>query len=466
MRDDPRADPRRHPRPQPVAARDVDVRLRGPHLRHAGHHAADRRAGHRGARVGASSGAPGSCSSGRRRCPATGARARSACRSSTRSGRRWSRPTSSSPCTRPTAATSATPTTGWAATARCCRSSPRPSACCRPVAARRGRRVAPLICHGALSRFPALKMAVIENGSSWVAPLLANLADVYKKMPQDFLEDPVAVIQAQHPHQPVLGGGPRRAGRADRRRPGAVRVRLPAPRGAGRPGQLRRRAGRPARRGRPQDHGRQPRPPDERRGRGPVDEPRAAGRPSRRWRRDTAERFGDRLAVVDGDTRLTWAELHDEAQTFGAGLVASGVEPGDRVAIWAPNSAEWIVALLGLLQAGAVLVPVNTRFKGVEAADILARSRARVLVTVTDFLGTDYLAMLGGTGAPLPDLQTTVVAHGPAPAGAVAWDDVPGPGDRRHPRRRRRRAPRRSATATRRTSCSRRARRARRRASS
>lgn len=55
--------------------------------------------------------------------------------------------------------------------------------------------VAALICHGALSRFPALKVAVIENGSSWVAPLLGNLADTYKKMPQDFLEDPVAVFK-------------------------------------------------------------------------------------------------------------------------------------------------------------------------------------------------------------------------------------------------------------------------------
>jgi predicted TIM-barrel fold metal-dependent hydrolase len=55
--------------------------------------------------------------------------------------------------------------------------------------------VAALICHGALSRHPELKVAVIENGSSWVAPLLSNLADVYKKMPQDFLEDPVAVFK-------------------------------------------------------------------------------------------------------------------------------------------------------------------------------------------------------------------------------------------------------------------------------
>jgi predicted TIM-barrel fold metal-dependent hydrolase len=55
--------------------------------------------------------------------------------------------------------------------------------------------VSALVCHGALSRFPALKVAVIENGSSWVEPLLKNMADVYKKMPQEFLEDPVAVIK-------------------------------------------------------------------------------------------------------------------------------------------------------------------------------------------------------------------------------------------------------------------------------
>jgi predicted TIM-barrel fold metal-dependent hydrolase len=55
--------------------------------------------------------------------------------------------------------------------------------------------VSALVCHGALSRFPELEVAVVENGSSWVAPLLAAMADVYKKMPQDFAEDPVTVIK-------------------------------------------------------------------------------------------------------------------------------------------------------------------------------------------------------------------------------------------------------------------------------
>jgi len=135
----------------------------------------------------------------------------------------------------------------------------------------------------------------------------------------------------------------------------------------------------------------------------------------------TVEQFGDHPAIIDGDTALTYAELADQARRFGAALVATGVEPDDRVAIWAFNSVEWVVAVLGLFEAGAVLVPVNSRFKGAEAADILTRSRAKVLVTVTDFLGTDYVAMLAASGVELPSLRTTVIARGPAPSPAEAW---------------------------------------------
>jgi HIP---CoA ligase len=134
-----------------------------------------------------------------------------------------------------------------------------------------------------------------------------------------------------------------------------------------------------------------------------------------------AERFGERPAVVDGDGQLSYQELFDEARRFGAALVATGIEPGDRVGIWAYNSREWIVALLGLFQAGATLVPVNTRFKGHETADILKRGRVRVLVTVTDFLATDYVAMLADTGVALPDLMTIVIARGTPSAPGVPW---------------------------------------------
>ena len=134
-----------------------------------------------------------------------------------------------------------------------------------------------------------------------------------------------------------------------------------------------------------------------------------------------AEAFGEHPAIVDGELTLSYAELDEEARTFAAALVASGIEPGDRVSIWSFNSVEWVVAVLGIFRAGAVLVPVNTRFKGSEAADILTRSRARGLVTVTDFLDTDYLAMLEGAGADLADLETVVIARGDARGDSVGW---------------------------------------------
>ena len=68
--------------------------------------------------------------------------------------------------------------------------------------------------------------------------------------------------------------------------------------------------------------------------------------------------------LVDGDYRLTYAELPEAVDAYARGFVAAGVEPGGRVAIWAPNCAEWVLAALGALRAGAVLVPMNTRFKG------------------------------------------------------------------------------------------------------
>ena len=96
------------------------------------------------------------------------------------------------------------------------------------------------------------------------------------------------------------------------------------------------------------------------------------------------------------------------------------------MAIWCFNCAEWIVAVLGVFSAGAVLVPINTRFKGSEAADMLARSSAKVLVTVADFLGIDYLAMLEESGVALPALETVVVARGAAMGRALSWEKFTG----------------------------------------
>jgi acyl-CoA synthetase (AMP-forming)/AMP-acid ligase II len=88
------------------------------------------------------------------------------------------------------------------------------------------------------------------------------------------------------------------------------------------------------------------------------------------------------------------------------------VQPGERVALWAPNLVGWAVTALGVHHAGAVLVPVNTRFKGAEAAFVLRRSRARLLFTVDAFLGIDYLGLL--TDEPLDDLREVVLLSGGA----------------------------------------------------
>ena len=136
-----------------------------------------------------------------------------------------------------------------------------------------------------------------------------------------------------------------------------------------------------------------------------------------------ADRFGERLALVDGEMRLSHSELFDASRSFAAALVESGVRIGERVAIWTFNSAEWVIAALGLFQAGATLVPINTRFKGAEAAHILRRSGARALVTVSDFLGIDYVAMLRATGTDLPNLETVVVARGEAAGGTIGWKE-------------------------------------------
>jgi HIP---CoA ligase len=125
--------------------------------------------------------------------------------------------------------------------------------------------------------------------------------------------------------------------------------------------------------------------------------------------RDAAERFGDQEALVDGELRLTFSELADRALHATRAAVAIGVGPGDRVAIWAPNSAAWVVAALGLVGSGAVLVPINTRFKGGEAAHILRSSGARALFTVQSFLGNDYPSMLAGED--VPELERMVLLH-------------------------------------------------------
>jgi len=140
-----------------------------------------------------------------------------------------------------------------------------------------------------------------------------------------------------------------------------------------------------------------------------------------------AERFGDRSALEDGDLRLSFRELADAGLRAARAFLAAGVEPRDRVAIWAPNVAEWVVAAIGLQSAGGVLVPLSTRFKAAEAGYVLRRSGARLLCTVGEFLGVDYAALLAGED--LPALREIVTLRGGS-ANATPWSDFLARGER------------------------------------
>jgi acyl-CoA synthetase (AMP-forming)/AMP-acid ligase II len=139
-----------------------------------------------------------------------------------------------------------------------------------------------------------------------------------------------------------------------------------------------------------------------------------------RWRsapaltQQAARRFGDDTALVEGSRQRTFNELAADVRASTAAAIAAGIGHGDRVAVWAPNSGTWLIAALGVQGAGAVLVPVNTRFKAGEAAHVLRTSRARYLFTVNGFLGTDYESMLMDSDEELPDLRGVVVMDGPA----------------------------------------------------
>ena len=138
--------------------------------------------------------------------------------------------------------------------------------------------------------------------------------------------------------------------------------------------------------------------------------------------RATAQ-FGEREALVDGLRRWSFIEVVHEIESAARAFIAQGLEHGDRVAIWAPNSAEWIFAALGAQLVGGVLVPINTRFKGQEAAYVLERSGAKFLFCCNDFLGTNYVIELQQSDTVLGDLSHIVVISGDVDNDSCSWDE-------------------------------------------
>jgi acyl-CoA synthetase (AMP-forming)/AMP-acid ligase II len=135
--------------------------------------------------------------------------------------------------------------------------------------------------------------------------------------------------------------------------------------------------------------------------------------------RQAARVHSTRTAVADSDRRLTFAELHEGVQTTARALVSLGVRPGDRVCLWAPNSWQWVVTALATTYVGAALVPLNSRYTGHEAVDVVRRTRARVVVLADGFLGRSQLDELRSAA---PGVSAGAVRRSqasPAPPGAA-----------------------------------------------
>ncbi len=130
---------------------------------------------------------------------------------------------------------------------------------------------------------------------------------------------------------------------------------------------------------------------------------------------EAARRYPDKTAVVDGDLRVTYADLWHQARGYAAGLRAAGVEPGQSVALLIPNVVDFPRAYYGALAAGAVVVPVHLLLTGSEAAYVLRDSRADLLVCHTSLLGTGAAAA-AEAGVPVLTVGPPAVADTPGGA--------------------------------------------------
>ncbi|AXB47402.1 AMP-binding protein [Amycolatopsis albispora] len=126
------------------------------------------------------------------------------------------------------------------------------------------------------------------------------------------------------------------------------------------------------------------------------------------------EDFGDRDALVDRPTgrRWTYAELGAEADVLALGLLDHGIQPGDRVGIWAPNCAEWVIVQYACAKIGAVLVNLNPGYGRHEIEYVLNLAGVRMLISAESFKTSDYARMI--TEVDCPALEQVVLLGGDA----------------------------------------------------
>jgi fatty-acyl-CoA synthase len=155
----------------------------------------------------------------------------------------------------------------------------------------------------------------------------------------------------------------------------------------------------------------------------------------------TAERFADRDALIFRyqDIRWTWRELKERVDAFAAGLMVLGLPRGERIGIWSPNNAEWVVAQFATAKAGLILVNINPAYRTTELEYALNKAGCAALITAARFKSSDYLAMLAELApelkiavpgslhtARLPDLRLLITIGDERVPGAVRFGDVAG----------------------------------------
>jgi fatty-acyl-CoA synthase len=158
----------------------------------------------------------------------------------------------------------------------------------------------------------------------------------------------------------------------------------------------------------------------------------------------TARRWPDRAALVvrSQDVRLTWSGLLDAVDAFAAGLLALGLAPGDRVGIWSPNNAEWVIAQLATARAGLILVTINPAYRLHELEYALTKVGCRALISATAFKSSDYAAMLAALlpelahcaagrlrAARVPSLEIVIQIGAHSIPGSFAFAEVAAAGD-------------------------------------
>src|SRR5947209_4458614 len=129
----------------------------------------------------------------------------------------------------------------------------------------------------------------------------------------------------------------------------------------------------------------------------------------------TAARVPDAPALISchQDLRWSYAELDEGVTALARGLLAAGLEPGDRLGIWSPNCAEWVLAQYATARAGVILVNLNPAYRTSELEYALCQSGCRVALVAPAFKTSDYPAMATGVAPSCPALERVIVLSSP-----------------------------------------------------